>query len=253
MKLRTQMARLKRKLFKKPFLKDKRYPPYWFDQVFGNSEMFLVQIGSNDGKTGDPLNQLLHKNKNWKALFVEPVPYLFERLKGNYSDPTRFSFANVAINEGGLLTFYWMDPRAKNDFDDLPFWYDQLGSFDKRHIITELGERMEPYILSRELEGMSLPDLLTKNKVEKLDILHIDTEGYDWKILSQLDLNAYNPKFILYESNHLSEQELASSYAFLHERYELFDAGIDVLAVHKTALTEYLPRLKQNMKTIRTS
>lgn len=233
MNLRTQMARLKRKLFKKPFLKDKRHPPYWFDQVLGNSEVFLVQIGSNDGKTGDPFNQLLHKNANWKALFVEPVPYLFERLKNNYSDQTRFSFANVAINEGGRLTFYWMDPRAKDDFDDLPFWYDQLGSFDKQHIIHELGERMESYILSQELEGLSLPNLLTRNKVEKLDILHIDTEGYDWKILSQLDLNTYEPKFILYESNHLSEEELSASYAFLKERYELFDAGIDVLAVNR--------------------
>lgn len=250
MSLRTQMARLKRKLFKKPFLKDQRHPPYWFDQTLKGNEVFLVQIGSNDGKTGDPFNQLLHKNAHWKALFVEPVPYLFERLKSNYTDAQRFSFANVAINEGGLLTFYWMDPEVKDKFDDLPFWYDQLGSFDKQHIINELGERMTPYILSQELEGIKLPDLLARNKVQNLDILHIDTEGYDWKILSQLDLEAYSPKFILYESNHLSEKELAASYHFLNDRYELFEAGIDVLAVHKTAMKQFLPAMRQNMKTI---
>jgi FkbM family methyltransferase len=249
MNLRTQMARLKRKLFKKPFLKDKRYPPYWFDQVLGRSKVFLVQIGSNDGKTGDPFHQLLQKNSNWKALFVEPVPYLFERLKSNYADQARFSFANVAINEGNRLTFYWLDPAAKDNFDDLPFWYDQLGSFDKQHIINELGDRVESYIFSKELEGIRLPDLLSQNQVDKIDILHIDTEGYDWKILSQLDLKTFQPKFILYECNHLSKKELADSYTFLKDQYELFDVGIDVLAVNKKALADYLPAMVKSMKS----
>ena len=233
MKIRVLLARLKRRLLKKEFLKDPQYPPYWFNKILGGEDAFIVQIGSNDGKTGDPLNELLQINKRWKALFVEPVPFLFKRLKSNYLDASRFQFENVAINNGEKLKFYWVDAKAKESINGLPFWYDQLGSFDKNHITKQLGDYIQPFILSEELEGITLPDLIQRNKVKQIDVLHIDTEGYDWKILSQLDLNSYSPQFILYEMNHLSPKEMTESYRFLKEKYELFHIGIDILAVNK--------------------
>ena len=134
--LRTLLARAKRKILQKPFVKDKRYPAFWMDQLLGNEAAFLVQIGSNDGKTGDPLFPLLQKNKNWRALFVEPIPETFKKLKSNYPDTKRFRFENVAINEGQKMTFYSVDPAAKKSLPDLPYWFDQLGSFSKEHILS---------------------------------------------------------------------------------------------------------------------
>ncbi|MBL4708661.1 MAG: FkbM family methyltransferase [Flavobacteriales bacterium] len=245
MKLRVLLARLKRQLLKKPFLKDAQYPPYWFQMVLGAKEASIVQIGSNDGKTGDPLHQLLQMNKNWKALFVEPVPYLYQRLQSNYKDSNRFRFENVAINNGDQLTFYWVNPNAKESLKDLPFWYDQLGSFDQDHIVKQLGDRIKPFILSEVLEGIQLDSLFKRNKIEQLDVLHIDTEGYDWKILSQLNLNKFEPSFILYEMNHLSKQEMNASYQFLKDKYDLFHIGIDILAV--STKVEEQQRLKMSL------
>lgn len=233
MNLRTQLARLKRKLFKKPFLKDQQYPPYWFQKVLGDKPASVVQIGSNDGKTGDPLHTLLYKNKQWNALFVEPVPYLFDRLKANYSNPERFRFENAAVGAQEQLTFYWVDPKAKDHLPDLPYWYDQLGSFNKQHIVEQLDGVLEPFILSNEVESITLQSLLSRHQVIQLDILHIDTEGHDWKILSQLNQETHTPKFILYEANHLSKNELQESIRFLQNKYVLFEIGIDVLAVLK--------------------
>ena len=202
MKLRTLLARVKRKVFKKSFLKDPTYPPFWFDRLLGKQAASIVQIGSNDGKTGDPIYPLLQKNKNWKAVFVEPVPYVFEQLKKNYPDNSRFRFENVAINNGERLTFYWVDSAAKKSFPDLPFWFDQLGSFDRQHILKHFDGKLEPFIKSADLEGITLSTLFARNNIQKIDLLHIDTEGYDWNILSQLDQDQYDPQFILYE--HLS-------------------------------------------------
>ena len=231
--LNVLLARLKRNLLKKPFIKDKAYPPYWFDRSLSGENAYLVQIGSNDGKTGDPLYPLLQKNKHWKALFVEPVPYSFEKLKSNYPNQDRFRFENAAINDGTRLTFYWVDPNAKNVLPDLPYWYDQLGSFDKQNIVKHLDGVLEPFIRSRELEGFTLQQLFDHNKIEQVDILHIDTEGYDWKILSQLNFDKYEPKFILFEYQHLTASELKSAFNFLKKKYQLFNVGIDLLAVHK--------------------
>lgn len=247
MKLRTTLARIKRRVFKKTYHKDPAYAPYWFNKILGGKVAHIVQIGSNDGKTGDPLNQLLFTNKEWKALFVEPVPYLFERLKRNYPDDKRFQFENVAINKGERLTFYWVNPDANGTLDNLPYWFDQLGSFNRQHIINELGERIEPFIFSEELEGVTLNTLFERNDIQQIDILHIDTEGYDWQILSQLDLKKHKPSFILYEKNHLLASDLNDSYNFLKIDYKLYEIGIDMLAVSKEVGTYTLNLLDQHM------
>lgn len=233
MKLKRIVKKIKRRLFDKPYIKDKRFPAYWFHQILGKQAAFLVQIGSNDGKTGDPLFELLQKNQQWKALFVEPVPYLFERLQKNYPNTKRFHFENAAINEGEALEFHWVDPIIIEKEKDLPFWYDQIGSFNKKHIINVLDNKLEPYIISKTLEGITLNTLFERQQIQQFDILHIDTEGYDWNVLSQLNQEKYKPTFILYEHLHLSKADLEASYAFLNPNYQLFKIGIDVLAVHQ--------------------
>ena len=41
----------------------------------------LYRLALMMAKAKTLLYHLIQKNKNWKALFVEPVPYLFERLE----------------------------------------------------------------------------------------------------------------------------------------------------------------------------
>ncbi len=245
--LRTILARVKRNILKKPFIKDPSLPAFWFDKKLSTQSAFIVQIGSNDGKTGDPIFPLLQKNKSWKALFVEPVPYSFEKLKANYPNEDRFSFENVAINQGEPLTFYWVDHSAKSKLPDLPYWFDQLGSFNRQHILNHFDGALEPFIRSEVLEGLTLPQLLERNKVEKINILHIDTEGYDWKILQQLDLNKYQSDFILMEYNHLSKDELSQTFSFLKDQYRLFNLGIDMLAVHKEVGQDLMKGIAKSM------
>jgi FkbM family methyltransferase len=232
-RIRTVLARVKRKLLKKPFLKDRRFPPYWINKQLGNKAAYLVQIGSNDGKTGDPFFPLLRMNKHWKALFVEPIPFFFEKLKQNYPDTERFRFENAGVNEGRTMEFYWLKPEIYEQFDDLPYWYEQLGSFDRGHIISQVKKDVLPFITSAPVAGIRLDDLLQRHQVQEIDILHIDAEGYDWKILAQLDLQRYRPDFILFEYHHLSPEEQAGAADFLKEYYELFQVGIDAFAVRR--------------------
>ena len=187
----------------------------WIRKYLDKKDTQIIQIGSNDGKTTDPLHELIIKNSNWRVIFVEPVPYLFERLTTNYPKSTRFIFDNSAINDGAEQMFYYVNNKAAKELDDLPFWYDQLGSFDKGNIINHLNGKLEPYIEEKELKGITLPDLLNKYSVRSIDLLHIDTEGHDWKVLSQLDLKRYKPKIILFEYKHLNEKEIIKALRFL--------------------------------------
>lgn len=247
MRLRTWLARIKRRILKKPFLKDPRFPPYWIHKVLGGQSAFLLQIGSNDGKTGDPFYPLLQRNLQWRALFVEPIPFFFDKLTTNYPDTSRFSFEKAAINEGEAGTFFWLDPAMYREFADLPYWYEQLGSFSREHIVQQVDAKVLPYLTSAPVRGLRLVDLLERHQLEKIDILHIDAEGYDWKILSQLDLSQYRPLFILYESHHLSPEDQGAATSFLQQYYEHFYVGIDAFAVRKDIEPSLFQSMKRNL------
>ena len=180
--------------------------------------VFFVQVGSNDGLQGDPICGLINRYSNWRGMLIEPVPFIFERLKQNYNYSDRFIFENVAIsNKSGSRKFYYVSRKAKEELGDkLPYWHDQLGSFDKNHILKHIDGILEPYIVETEVETITLPELLDKNNVDKIDLLHIDTEGYDYKVLSQVDFSKYRPSVILYEDKHLSTQEKYLAKALLN-------------------------------------
>lgn len=246
--VRTFLARAKRKLLKKPFLKDPRYPPYWIQRHLGGGAAMLVQIGSNDGKTGDPFYPILQTQPHWRALFVEPIPVFFEKLQANYPDTSRFSFENAAINDGSTAEFFWLDPAMYHEFSDLPYWYEQLGSFDRAHIEAQVEAKVLPYLRSAPVQGMRLAELLDRHGIENIDILHIDAEGYDWTILSQLDLTQYRPAFILYEAHHLSPEDQTTAANFLADHYRLFQVGIDALAVRKDLDRHFLKDMSAKLK-----
>jgi len=200
------------------------------------NSIFFVQVGSNDGIQGDPLHNIIVTNNNWKGIFIEPVGFLFERLKRNYGNSDRFIFEKQAIAPSmGVAEFFYVSEKAKAELGDaLPYWYDQLGSFDRNHILKHLDGILEPYILSETINTIPLQDIFDKHKVTRVDLIHIDTEGYDYSVLSTIDFSRYKPSVILYEHKHLSDVESKSAESLLIKNgYSCVQCGGDTLATIK--------------------
>lgn len=196
--------------------------------------VFFVQVGSNDGLQGDPIHDLIVTRENWSGIFIEPIDFLFQRLRRNYGAAERFIFENVAIgSEKGSKKFYYVSEKAKSELN-LPYWHDQLGSFDKDHITRMMGEEMRPYIVEEDVECLPLQDVLDRNRVNTIDLLHIDTEGFDYKVLSQLDLERYKPSVILFEHHLLPNDEFDKARKLLRGNgYRLVQYGNDILAIRR--------------------
>lgn len=200
----------------------------------GLRNIYFVQVGSNDGTQGDPIHRLVRGNPRWSGIFIEPVPFLFERLKANYSNDPRFRFENVAIGQiQGFAPFYYVSERAKDELGDaLPYWYDQLGSFDRNHIVKHLNGLLEPYIVEMQLPCHPIQDILDRNGVSKIDLLHIDTEGYDYHVLSQFDFARYMPRVVLYEHKHLNAHDNSQARQLMQRHgYQLHQWVDDTVAI----------------------
>ncbi|MBL8027701.1 MAG: FkbM family methyltransferase [Fibrobacteres bacterium] len=169
--------------------------------------VFFVQIGSNDGKSGDPIHKYI-KGYGWCGILVEPVKSLFEKLTQNYIGiHDRLSFENSAISHTqGQASFY----RLKDTTDSsLPLWYDQLGSFDKSVILKHKDQipNIETMIIEDKVNTITFESLITKHKVKKVNLIHIDTEGFDYQVLKMINFTRHKPDIVLYEHKHLSRKE----------------------------------------------
>lgn len=202
--------------------------------LVGKHNVRFVQVGSNDGRFGDPIAPLIKEDESWSGIFIEPVPYAFERLKDHYGNADRFTFEQLAIGEEfEKKTFYYVSEEAKNSLGSrLPPWYDQLGSFERGHIVKHLDGMLAPYIVEADIQCVPLSYIFEKNAVQSIDLLHIDTEGFDYRVLRQFDISKYKPPVILFEHKHLPSEELKQAYAsLLAHRYRIKVLNGDTLAL----------------------
>ncbi|HEV7230262.1 MAG TPA: FkbM family methyltransferase [Bacteroidia bacterium] len=192
----------------------------------------FVQIGSNEGIVNDPIYQYVTKYK-WRGILIEPVKYLFDKLTANYAgNDGRLLFENVAIGkENGNAILYRL--RESSD-PGLPYWYDQLGSFRKEIVLKHKNEipRIEEFLMEETVSVVRLDSLLKKYSISKLDLIHIDTEGYDYEIIKTISLKNADPDLILFEHKHLSDTDYKACVRYLSkQQFVLFSFWGDTIAL----------------------
>jgi FkbM family methyltransferase len=202
-----------------------------FLRLLSKSKVKFVQIGANDGVKNDPVHGFIRKYR-WSGVLVEPVPEIMEKLKKAYAGTHDLIFENLGIaGQSGTLDFYFL-PAEYNE----PDWLQQIGTFDKGAIHLNLANfpNLLGKIETRQIKTLTLKELMDKNKISKTDLLIIDAEGFEYKILVQLDQLREKPSFILFEWGCMNDTDQHHLYDFLKSQtYQLYSSGGDILAVLK--------------------
>lgn len=196
----------------------------------------VVEIGANDGKAGDPLFDLIRRNERCTALLVEPVPYLFERLTNNYKGMARVALENVAVAAStGHRLIYFIDPCAKEFLPNLPPYFEELASFEREKVASLVGTT-SVYIKELKVETISLDALLLKHRLSRVDLLQIDTEGYDYEVLKTFPFERMKPALVCFEHSHLGEVLREESRNFMAAHgYSVERWGKDFVCVANSA------------------
>lgn len=197
-------------------------------------QAFFVEIGSNDGEQHDHLRPFI-LSRPWRGIMVEPVPYVFERLRRNYESQGRIELENVAVaEEDGQLPFYYLVEPTQEERETLPDWYDGVGSFSRDAVVGHAAHipDIESRIVSSEVTALMFESLCRRNRVERVDLLLIDTEGHDWQILRSIDLGEQRPRLVIYEHYHLSARDRAAAREHLARHgYETMEEGFDTFCL----------------------
>jgi FkbM family methyltransferase len=182
---------------------------------------------------------------------VEPVPYVFERLASHYSDHPRVRLLNLAIADSdGTRPLYYL---PQSDDDGLPTWYDALASFRSDVVLSHV--TFIPDVADR-MAVMDVPcwtfeTLCRKEDLDIIDVIQIDTEGYDFEVIKLIDFERVTPQLLMYESLHLSEEDRAACTALLGRHgYQSLSDGMDTVCLRADLLARNvrLRRLWQRLR-----
>jgi FkbM family methyltransferase len=166
---------------------------------------------------------------------VEPEPRAFAQLSANCSGREGVKLINAAIaREPGTVRMY----RVKQDYFHLHVAAPQLTSLDPGNIRKWLADRIanpDEAMETFEIRALTLPQLLAENGMTGLDVLQIDTEGYDAEIIRMIPFESLRPAVINFEILNLSKRDIESVYTLLMDHgYRLHESPMDCMAYHKS-------------------
>ena len=194
----------------------------------------ILQIGANDGVMNDPIYDFNIKNKDVVSGFVlEPLPDIYDKLVSNYKSCPNIKPINVAIHATeSEMILHRVKPECAAKIHEFA---EGIASFDLEHW-KKTGLVPNPDIMEEvKVNCISFEDFIKSNSIDKLDLLQIDTEGYDYEILMSIDFSKIKPKMIRFEhgvrNNLMTEEQFTQICNHLNSHgYQIIAESYDATA-----------------------
>jgi len=195
----------------------------------------LIQIGANDGERFDILNSYIKKYKT-KSLLVEPIKENYEKLKKNYKDCPFVFFDNSAISVNDEISYlYKVAPKyIKNYSNHIP----GITSFEKKHLLKH-GVKNR-HIVCENVSSINIKDLISKYKIQSFDLLYVDAEGYDGKIVIDFLNSILIKPIIILEFIHINNKTFIKLIKILEEKKYTFFSINENLVCYPEADKKYI-------------
>lgn len=192
-------------------------------------ELTFIQVGAYDGVSTDPLRKYV-ADCGWRGVMLEPQPRPAARLRELYAGA-----AGIVVLEAAVDAARGTRPLYTVDCDELPKWAGGMASFDRAHLLKH--DYLFPGIAAmiRELTVVcvTFDDVLGHLPKGRLDLLQIDAEGADGRLLALFPFERARPAIVQWEVKNMSraQQEAALDLLCGHGYRIARSGGEDMLAV----------------------
>ncbi len=202
--------------------------------VAAQPDAVFFQVGACDGYTSDCVNTHV-KTGRLRSVLIEPIPDNFRKLSEFYQGTPNTILVNAAVaQQDGKANIFSVKNEGR--------WKDsayarQLASFDRSHL-SRIGI-LDDEVEICEVDCLTLQTLLNRHQLPSIDILQIDTEGFDHEIVKMALKLEKLPRCICFENCQIikimSQQELKDFFDLLENAgYQWFHDRINTMAIHNS-------------------
>ena len=152
---------------------------------------------------------LLHK-KNWNGINIDTSQFSIDLF--DYMRPKDLNYHCAISNKNEIIKLFYQKELS------------QIST-------TEKGQAESVFqgnIKEKDIQDFTLDEILSKDKYNnsKIDLLDVDVEGADLKVLKGLSFDKFKPELVCVEI-HENEIKKSDIYNFLiHKNYELLWSGV---------------------------
>lgn len=205
-------------------------PADWYDHVTRlaadcagqGRPVNFIQIGAMDGVQFDPLHNHISMGGPgvWQGGFCEPMPFHQTALKQAYQGLPGLTFIEAAVvASSGPVEMTYIPPAVVEQYN-IKRHAAGMGCVDyaRSGFAKQTAEGralLEPLMEKITVRGITLNEAIAEAGLENIDVYVSDTEGYDGIILQQLDTARFQPKLILIEHEHMTQDEKVMAIARL--------------------------------------
>jgi FkbM family methyltransferase len=203
-----------------------------YHRLSNTKDFRFIQIGANDGKRSDPIWKFVN-SKVMRGISIEPLPHYFSKLKDNYSGLENIKLVNKALHPSKKEEVLYCIDESAIGKNGIPEWARGIATFNKS-LMEKHGKKIpnfSEHLVEEKVDCISWDELVELYGIEKLDLLVIDTEGFDYEVIKMVDFSKIKPAIIRFEHSHLSNDDLKACYNLLvNSGYKLFYEVCDTTA-----------------------
>lgn len=190
------------------------------------SEVVFIQVGGCDGELADPLRKHIVAGK-MRGVIVEPIKFYFDKLEKLYANSTDIITLNCAIDRSNSIREIYSFDTLAIERGLLEPHFAGISSFVMDELLSDAGilgrscpdkellQRLCQLVVSTPVVCMDFETLLKYSLIENIDLLQVDTEGYDLEILKMFDFEKHSPQFVNFEVSNLNHDQLVEAEAYV--------------------------------------
>ena len=186
---------------------------------------FFIEAGANDGYNQSN-TYYLEKFLGWRGILVEAIPSLYEKCKCTRSHSSVYNYALVSQE----FTNNFVEMHYANLMSVVEGSLKNSES-QKKHLEYGLECQKIAETYTVKVPAITLETILIEIPyLPTIDFFSLDVEGYELDVLKGLNIEKYQPRYILVEARFFDEV-----HSFLEPLYDL----VEQLSYH-----DFLYRLK---------
>jgi len=158
----------------------------------------VLEIGANDGSTLS--NSKLFIDNGWTAHLIEPSS-AYGKIVDLYGENENVSFYNFGIGTtDAIVEFHESGSIFKGNDSNL---VSSVNPTERWKNATSFHKKEVPFLTFETFLKLHFGD-----NIPTFDFISIDAEGFDWEILSQIDLELHKVSCVCVEWNGLTDLDL---------------------------------------------